>query len=84
MINVLKKVTAIKVVFEKYENLFYKNRWQIYAQVLLFRHRVAKMRKVLQNGMSFANERASPAVSLRVRYYLERKLFFAHKFYRSL
>ena len=27
------------------------------------------MRQVLQNGMSFANERESPAVSLRVRYY---------------
>ena len=27
------------------------------------------MRKVLQNGMSFANERLRPAVSLRVRYY---------------
>ena len=29
------------------------------------------MRKVLQNGMSFANERFSPAVSLRVRYYFK-------------
>ena len=31
------------------------------------------MRKVLQNGMSFANERNIPAVSLRVRYYFLQK-----------
>ena len=31
------------------------------------------MRKVLQNGMSFANERNFPAVSLRVRYYFLQK-----------
>ena len=37
--------------------------------MILSAHRVAKMRKVLQNGMSFANERNFPAVSLRVRYY---------------
>ena len=33
------------------------------------------MRKVLQNGMSFANERVFPAVSLRVRYYFLRYNF---------
>ena len=33
------------------------------------KNRVAKVRKVLQNGMSFANERIFPAVLLRVRYY---------------
>ena len=36
--------------------------------------RVAKTRKVLQNGMSFANERLRPAVSLRVRYYFYKAL----------
>ena len=34
------------------------------------------MRKVLQNGMSFANERVNPAVSLCVRYYF---IVFLHK-----
>ena len=52
------------------------------------------MRKVLQNGMSFANERRVPAVSLRVRYYSRTACFrrgfvrlrnaFVAGFYRSL
>ncbi len=42
---------------------------KICAYMILSKHRVAKMRKVLQNGMSFANERDYPAISLRVRYY---------------
>ena len=37
------------------------------------------MRQVLQNGMSFANERQKPAVSLRVRYY-----FLRFKSYASI
>ena len=43
--------------------------------VIVILVRVAKTRKVLQNGMSFANERLRPAVSLRVRYYFYRALY---------
>ena len=33
--------------------------------MLILKHRVAKMRKVLQNGMSFANERETCGVFAR-------------------